>query len=235
MFKKIAVVSLCLLVPFAVHASQLPDYPFIHANGSAGRYVAADIGEIDFEVVAFDGDTEAARALVEQRVADIRALMEGQGVPSADVETRDVRKEVRRGEQGASAPTYEIKCSVHIHVTDLTKWREIMLPLLNMPNLGSFATTFAVSDRKQIELELISAAIKDAMQRAEGMAAGLGKKLGAPAAVSSGPLRNLGNSMGLVPSDFRNGGRGQIPTRKDFLSIEVLRMDQPVDVIFRIK
>ena len=88
-----------------------------------------------------------------------------------------------------------------------------------------------------IEAELTAAAISDAQRKAGAMAAGLGKKLGPATAVSAGALKNLGNAMGLVQTDFfgRGGGQREQPVRRDFLSSEILKMAQTVDMIFRIK
>jgi uncharacterized protein YggE len=237
MFKKLAVLALLLSSPLLAGASQLPDYPFIHASGSAALYVLPDIGEIDFEVSAGDPDPEAARAIVEQRVAAIRALMAEQGVAESDIETRDVRKEMRKGGDPAAAPSYDIKCSLHIKVSKLAGWRAIVQPLLDMPNLGGFSTTFGTSEKDKIEMQLMTEAVADARRKAEAMAAALGRKLGPAAAVSSGALKNLGRSMGLVPTDFFGAGGGQREQIKpsDFLSIDILKMAQPVDVIFRIR
>ncbi|HZV64738.1 MAG TPA: SIMPL domain-containing protein [Telluria sp.] len=237
MFKKIALAGALVMSPLLAGASQLPDYPFIHASGASALYVLPDIGEIDFEVGAANPDPEAARVIVEQRVAAIRALMAEQGVPESDIETRDVRKEMRKGGDPAAAPSYDIKCSLHIKVRKLAAWRAIVQPLLDMPNLGGFSTTFGASEKDKIEMQLMTEAIADARRKAEAMAAALGRKLGPAAAVSSGALKNLGRSMGLVPPDFFGAGGGQREPIKpsDFLNIDILKMAQPVDVIFRIK
>jgi uncharacterized protein YggE len=115
-----------------------------------------------------------------------------------------------------------------------------MQGLLAMPNLDHFATTFGRTDREATERELTAAAVRDAQRRAEAMAAGVGKKVGAATAISSGQLRNLTNAVGLMPGDlyFRRDQQRSVPAQpadKDFLATEVLRWSQTVDVIFRIK
>jgi uncharacterized protein YggE len=213
-------------------ASTLPDYPFVHANGEANTYFIPDQGAIDFEITAFDPSPDAARATVEERVAAVRAIMQEQGVPDGDVQTRDVRKEIRKG-----TTDYDLKCTVHINVRELAKWRAIVLPLLNMPNLDGFATSFDSSGRDRIVIELMGAAIKDAQRKAQAMALGVGGKLGPATAVSAGQLKNLSTSMGLVAADFnytRATGKREVDS-KDFLTIDIQKLAQPVDVIFRLK
>ena len=153
MLKKFIAIAALLLFPFAATAGQLPDYPFIHANGSSWAYVPPDVGEIDFEIWGGHTAPEAARQLVEERVAEVRALLAGLGLPEADIEIRDVRKEMRKGEAAAGAAQYDIKCSVHIKVADLSKWKPLVSSLLNMANLDGFMTGFDTSRREAVDAD----------------------------------------------------------------------------------
>jgi len=227
MFKRL-VVAVALL-PFAVQASNLPDYPFIHTTGEGFATIVPDLGEIDFDITAFNADPAAATAQVAERAAQVQALMvEGE----SSVAMRDMRKEMRSTEGD-----YAVLSSVHIVVNDLSKWRPLMQALLALPNVDHMSTSFGRSDREKAEQELTASAVKDAQRRAEAMAAGFGKKVGAVSAISSGQLRNLTNAVGLMPGDlyYRNRTVEAAPADKDFLATEVLRWSQTVDVIFRIK
>jgi uncharacterized protein YggE len=236
-FKKIAVIAGFALMPYAC-ASQLPEYPFIHVTGSASTYVVPDIGELDFEVVAADADPEAARATVEARIAELSALMEQQGLPLDDVQVRDMRQQIRKTEPAAAAPAYEVKCTVHLTVRDLTKWGAIAGGLLAKPNVDNFYTDFGTSERDRIEADLTNEAISDARRRAEAMAAGFGRKLGLVTAVTAGALKNLTAAMGLVQADFanrQNSSNAKRTARSDLVNVTSMKFMQPVDVIFRIK
>lgn len=238
MLKKIILVA-SLLLPLAASATDLPDYPFIHAGGTGFTYVAPDVGEIDFEVSAYQADPEAARQVVEGRIAEIRALVESVGLADGDVEIRDIRREIRKPDPAQPGVVqYDIKAGVHIKVTDLAKWRELVGPLIVMPNLDAFMTGFDTSKREQIEAGLTGAAVKNAQRKAEMIAAGFGRKLGPVNAVSAGDLKNLSRAMGFAgvepargrAANVRNGGN-----REALLMVEVIKMSQSVDVIFRIK
>lgn len=238
MFKTLALAI--ALLPFAAHASNLPDYPFIHAAGEGYLMVLPDMGEIDFDISAYDPDPAAAVAVVQARAAEVHALLAAQpGDDAASADVRDMRKEMRKSANPdpAAAPDYDIRSSVHIVVRDLGKWRPIMQALLEMKNVDHMSTTFSKTDRVKVEQELTAVAVKDAQRRAENMAAGFGKKLGAVAAVSSGQLRNLTGAVGLMPGDFYKNSPGVAAPNpdKDFLSIDVLKWSQTVDMLFRIK
>jgi uncharacterized protein YggE len=236
MLDKVLAAGLLALAPFTVSASQLPDYPFIHVSGSAAAKVVPDIGSLDFEIIAADADPAVARATVEARIAEIQALVAEQGLPADDVSIRDVRQAIRKGEPAVTA--YEIKCSVHLKVSDLSKWRAIAGGLLAKPNLDGFSTDFGTAGREKVETELTNEAIKDARRRAEAMAAGFGRKLGPVTAVTPDSLKNLSRAMGLVPADFFNRGNATNPNRMErdqIVNITILDFAQRVDVIFRIK
>jgi uncharacterized protein YggE len=238
MLKKLIAVAV-LPVPILAAASQLPDYPFIHASGNGFVYVAPDVGEIDFEISAPQEDPELARKVVEARIAEVRALVAALGLPEADIEIRDVRKDIRKGERSpAGAVLYDIKCGVHLKVRDLSKWKALVAPLIDMPNLDGFMTGFDISRREQVETELTGEAIKAARRKAEAMAAGFGRKLGAVGGVSAGDLKNVTRAMGLAaaePTRFtRTEGRSQYD-RDALMMIALMKMSQSVDVIFRIK
>lgn len=79
----------------AVYASQLPDYPFIHAVGNAKVYVQPDIGEINFEVIVSDGDSEKATEHSSAINDDILKLLAEQGIPAADITIYAVEKKMR--------------------------------------------------------------------------------------------------------------------------------------------
>ena len=126
---------------------------------------------------------------------------------------------------------------MHINVRDLTNWKSLAGGFLGMPNLSSFAVAFDSTKREEAEAALMAEAIADARKRAQMIAAGFGRKLGAVAAVSPAGLRNLGSAMGLVNADFRYSRetRAQQVYKNNILQIVPLKLAQPVDVIFRIK
>lgn len=238
MLKQIVLVAGLALAPYA-SASQLPEYPFIHVTGSAFTYAMPDTGELDFDIVATDADPAVARAAVEARVAEIQALMEEQGFAADDVQVRDVRQNIRKsGDAADQAQHYDIKCTVHLNVRDLTKWRAVTGGLLAKPNLDNFSTNFGASDRDKIETGLANEAVDNARKRATALAAGFGRKLGPVTAVTPGALKNLTGSMGLMPADFNgrsNSSNASRVPRGDIVNIVNMKFSQMVDVIFRIK
>ena len=239
MFKKFVFAVAALLASISLGASPLPEYPFIHARASAARYVVPDRGAIDFEILARDADPEAARAVVEERIAQVRALVTGVALPLGDVEIRQVRREMPKGGEGKpELAVFELRCGVRLKVDDLSKWAALTLPLMSMPNLDGFSTAFSSSERERIESELVNEAIGVAKKRGEMMAAGFGRKLGPVAGVSAGELRNVGGALALALQENRMPpptATLQLQGRESLGTIGAFTMSQSVDVVFRIK
>ena len=235
MLKTMLLAGLCALLPSFAVAAELPAYPFIHVSGNAVTHFMPDRGAIDFELTAQDADPAVALQVVAARVAEIRSLMAEVAAEGATLDVRDMRKDIKKGEPGA-LPVVEIRGGVKMLVRDLTKWKTIVTPLLQMPNLTGFMTAFDTSERNRVEAELMADAIKEARRRADLIAAGFGRKVGPVNAVSSGELKNLTRSLNLSPADFNQRGRSREESaREELLSITALKMSQGVDVIFRIK
>lgn len=235
MLKKVLMCSLIALLPFTAGAAELPAYPFIHVSAIGTMAIMPDVGEIEFEITARDADPAAAMQVVAARVAEVRALMTETGVADDSLEVRDMRKEIMKGDP--SAVVYEIRSGVKVKVSDLSKWKSIMAPLLDKPNLDGFTTTFDSSERVKVEAELMAEAIKTARRKADAIAAGFGRKVGAVSGVSNSELKNMTRAMNLAPLDFyqRSDGRREGPDRTELLMVNLLKLAQPVDVIFRIK
>ena len=236
--KKIFLVSLLALLPFTARAAELPAYPFIHVNGYGSAVVMPDVGTVEFEIAAQDTDPAVALEKVQARIDEIRALMQQLGVAEADLEMRDIRRDMKRGEQ-PGAPIHDLRCSVKLTVRNLSNWKMMVQPLLDKPNLDGFMTGFDSSEREKIEIDLMGDAIRMARRKAEGVAAGLGRKVGAVSGVSTGELKNLTRAMNLSPNEFNNyrGNQERRPPadRAELVTVTSIKLQQPVDVIFRIK
>jgi len=226
------------VAPAAAQASPLPSYPFVHVGAEASRYTTPNIGAIDFVIVAPDAnpaDPALARTTVETRIAEVRALLQEQGIALEDMETRDVRREAGRNAQ-AEASAQELRVSVHLIVRDLSKWRAVVAPLLDKPNLADFATSFDIVERDQFEAELMADALRDARRRAEIIAKGAKRKLGAVTAVTPGGVKNVGAAIGLVRADVSyTRVRASNVEARNFLSVDALKLVQPVDVVFKLE
>jgi hypothetical protein len=61
------------LLPLAVQASNLPEYPFIHTSGEGFAMIVARHGRDRFRLSAFNADPAAAASLLAERAAQVQA------------------------------------------------------------------------------------------------------------------------------------------------------------------
>ena len=231
---KLVLASLLAWLPLSAVAADLPAYPFIHVSAYGSAVMMPDVGTVEFEIAAHNADPELALKTVQERIDEIRALMQQLGLPEADLEMRDIRREMSKTE-----PVYELRSSVKLTVRNLANWKTLVQPLLDKPNLDGFMTGFDSSERAKVELELMGDAIRMARRKADSVAAGFGRKVGAVAGVSTSELKNLSRAMNLSPVEFNNyRGNQERPApadRAELVTVTTIKLQQPVDVIFRIK
>jgi uncharacterized protein YggE len=226
---RIAALTLSLACA-AAGASPVPDYPFVHVNGSAFTGALPDIAALDFEIVALDADPAAARAVLEARVGEIRALMQQLGLDPEDAKVREVRQTLRKGEQApAGGPLYELRCDVKIMVRNVSNWPALAGGLFGKPNLDGFASSFDLSTMEQTNDELVTRAVLDARRRAAVIAAASGRRLGAVMGVTPDAIKNLSTAMGLERDEFgiprRSGGAGARDVdREQLMMIPALKL-----------
>jgi len=241
MTTRLAATAFALSLAFAAKASPVPDYPFVHVVGSAYTAVLPDIAVLDFEIVAVDADPAAAKAVLEARIGEVRALMQQLGLDPEDAVVREVRQTIRKEEKApAGGPLYELRCDVKLQVRNVSSWPALAGGLFGKPNLDGFASTFDLSTMAQANDELVTNAILDARRRAEVIAAASGRRLGAVTAVTPEAIKNLSTAMGLQRDDFRFERRAGAPgaasvDREQLMAIQAIRLTQPVDVIFRLE
>ena len=224
-------------------ASSIPDYPFVHVTGSNFRIEMPDIATLDFQVVAADADPAAARAVIDARMAEVRELMQKLSIEEDDMQVREVRQSVRKERNADGAPVYELSCDVHIRLRNTANWPALGGGLLGKPNLDSFAADFDLSTMEQVNDEMVAAAIADARRRAEVMAAAGGRRLGPMMAATPDALKKLGTTLGLERDEFRIERRARAPSnqraadidRETFVMVQLLKLRQSVDIVFRLE
>lgn len=238
MLVKSAVALALFAFQLSAQATDLPAYPFIHVSATAVANLPPDIGEISFAISAHDPEPDKARALVDERIAALRALFAQAQLDEGDIDIRDPSKEMRKPDAAQPGVVlYDIRCAVHLNVRELGKWGTVVSGLLDMPYLTDFMGAFDVTQREKIEAQLLADAMTMARRKAAALAAGMGRQLGPVGGVSNGELKNLTRAMGLAAAtDYRGGGQSRaVWTREGLLSILPIRLAQPVDVIYRIK
>jgi uncharacterized protein YggE len=238
-----AVAALALPASSAA-ASSLPEYAFAHVTGNSFRVEMPDIASLDFQIVASGTDPAAARATIDERMAEVRELMQKLSIDVEDLQVREVRQGVRKERAADGAPVYELSCDVKINLRNVANWPALAGGLLGKPNLDSFAADFDLSTMDKVTDEMVAEAVADARHHADVMAAASGRRLGPAMAVTNDAIRRLGTNLGLERDELRaERKQGRRPANQSaeqidrdvFIMVQMLKLRQSVDMVYRLE
>jgi uncharacterized protein YggE len=207
---RVAFAWLLLAVVAPAWGRDLPAFPFINVTGHALKSVAPDLARVNFTVKARDPSAEVAARTAGDRAQQVLDLLTASGVAPADIDAHEITKEVifdrdsgfSSGGTRRGPPRYEVSRSFSVLLRKVASWPELGRKLLEMPNIEDVGAQFDRTGRDALEAELLTAAARDAQQRAERLAAGFGQRLGAVQAVSQDPFEEI--SVRFLRADMRH-------------------------------
>jgi uncharacterized protein YggE len=222
------------------NASNLPEFPFVYAQGEANVEVAPDIATVSFHVEDYAEDATKAESVVWNRSKEILDFFNEFGISKKEIVAYQIDKNtVRESKEYNDLEIigYEISRQIEITLLDLSIYEAILKKLVELPNITGIETEFERSDRDRIDKELISKACKDAEQKATLMAEGFGAKLGSVFAISRTEFENVAAQFGVA---FSYGGIQEYSLRgvneEEVLFVpSAVEFSIGVNVIFRLK
>lgn len=232
--------ALALSVSGAVHASPLPDFPFISVIGAAKMEVAPDKARVQFVIRQTADKAEAATEAVYQQGRDLMQFLATQGVAEADIDAAQINKEALYKDYNDRAITgYEASQPIVIKLNQLTNYVAIMDFLFKQPQIFFISGSFDSSQREQFEQQLSEKAGANARSKAKGLAAAQGVKIGTVFAISEA------SGWGGLAGDFGFGGGAVIygAMRKADMAERVgnnlivpkhIQLEKSVNVIYKI-
>jgi uncharacterized protein YggE len=189
-----------LVLTSAANASDIPDYPFVFAEGSVTTKVAPDIGVISYRVRVQANDSENAMHQIETLSAKTLAVLAEHGVEPDDIIGFEIDKDVvRDDDQRDKLKILGYVMTRHIRFTlrDLKKYEPIVSALLKTDNVISILADFDRTDRDELESRLLADAVTKARAKAETMAKGSGQQIVKLRAISQRGFQNFGEEFGL--------------------------------------
>lgn len=180
-----------ILIVFCSHsvfAGVAPDFPFLLVKGEAEIKVQPDVAKISFSVTEFNKDAKAATTLISQRGQEVLSLANKFGIASEQVTSTAYAKDTKRRQgdhyEDLDILGYEVTQHFSLQVHNISQYSAFVDGLLMLPNVGNISADFDVSNRDQIESDLIKAATKNARKKANDLAAGMGIKVSSVFAVT---------------------------------------------------
>ena len=173
--------SACGAVPVQ-SAVQTVEGRTLSINGTGSVYVTPDMANINLGVLT-EGDVVKDATTESNRVIErIREVLAEYGVQEADVQTTNFSVYPYNDfgfEGGEQAPTrYRVDNSVNVRVRDISKLGEILDAVIEAGANSIYGIQFGVSDQESAYNQAMEAAVENAAERAEALAAASGTELG---------------------------------------------------------
>ena len=230
-----------LLSTISSNAANLPDFPFVVSTGEAKQEVKPDIATISINVLAFNKDSTQALELANLASKGVIELLKKYDISTNQLEAGDIQKSTTRQRDKNYVSTdilgYEVSRNIKLKLIDLSYYSELMNDLVSIDNLSGMQTQFDVSNRKEIESQLIQTASKDAKDKAGKMARGLDSKIHSVYAISQ-----ASNFDGFFAT-FGASSYSQAEIQALYRSVrsvalfipESIEISQHINVVFRLK
>lgn len=238
---KSLVTAVCLLAATWVNADDLPDFPFVVAEGVAEIEVKPDMATIKFELLAFEAESEAALAKVNVASEQVLAAMAEFNIDTKQLEASDFSKHVAQQEDenynNLNIIGYEVSRSMTIVLNDIDQYAAFSQSLIELEHLTRFRSSFDVSNREELIDNLLAEAAEKARKKAHAMAKAMGASIKSIYAVSQSSHFN--NPMGRFTADHYEivsvaGVRSQRNKTSLFIP-ETIALKQSINTMFRLK
>lgn len=171
--------SLCLFLPGMAQAAEA-EQPVLSVSGRGSAQGEPDQAVIAISVVNRDSDAERAQQENAARASSIRHALLSLGIEERDIQTRDFsfyptyhREEGRESEISG----YEVTNSLMVTVNDLHLTGQVIDTALGSGANRISSLDFRIRDAEKLRKTALTAAIRDAKNKAEIIAQGLGRSI----------------------------------------------------------
>ncbi|MDO6720973.1 SIMPL domain-containing protein [Psychrosphaera sp. 1_MG-2023] len=218
------------LSPFVLIAEGQPSFPFLSVVGHAEYEIPPDKSEVSFRIVTFAEESEDAVKKIVYISNHVNKIITELGIDPKHVNSFDITKKAKRFRHRESQNElqilgYEMNQNFNVVIFDLLASEKLVNKLLVLNGVEGINVTFDLQSRKEIEQKLSVLAGKDAKQRAENLALGVGATIGSVYSV-----REQGRS-------YQAFGVRQNSSMRENLSInppETITVTKSIEVIYRI-
>jgi uncharacterized protein YggE len=159
----------------------------ITVSGSGTASGAPDTAYLDLGVQITDADLGKAFNSVADSIAKVTKALTDAGIKPEDIRTTGLNvypQDQYDQQTGATTGrTYQVANTVTVTIRDLTKLEDVITASVNAGANTVSGLSFGIADQTKLEDQAREAAVKDARQRADKLAAALGVSVGDPVVV----------------------------------------------------
>ncbi|MFX0201767.1 MAG: SIMPL domain-containing protein [Candidatus Hodarchaeota archaeon] len=234
----LSIILLLSVLGVGAHASQLPDFPFVFAQGRGEIEVPPDIATVSFHVEEFNENATNALEVVRNRSAELITFFAEHKIKKEDIVAYEIDKKAvreRKDYKELKILGYEVSRRFSITLRDLSLYEQFIKKLLFLKNVVNINAEFDRTDRKKIEADLIAEASRNAREQAELMAKGFGVQLGSVFAISQRGFQRLATEFGVMGYEHGVAYKKRM-VAKDFLfAPSTITLQNTVTAIFKLK
>ncbi|WP_165385610.1 SIMPL domain-containing protein [Pseudoalteromonas phenolica] len=236
---RILILICSLVLSATVTSSPIPDFPFITVTGESSRKVAPDTAVINLEAIAFSKNSTEAFGDLNKATSNIITVLKNYKVTTDKITTHQLRKDTKRareknGYNQLDILGYELTQVFEIRLDSIENYTAIADELSKMDNVKNIRSEFDVTNREDIEIELIGLAGENAKMKAKKMALGLGVKIDTVFAINdSGSYKSFFATFGL--DSERAISFGMPPVENSFFVPKHIKISKNINVLYKLK
>lgn len=177
----LTLVTALALLPFAATAQNpMSDAApaLVTVTGEHRESFVPDEVRFSFSVQTEGEDLLAAKKDNQATVSEILAYLKEAGIPSKDIQTRYLNVYTQYRDAQRVRPRYTADQSISVVLRDVTRFDEVNTGLLQRGVTGLNGPNFGYSKLEEARDAARLAAVKDAREKAEALAAALGQRIG---------------------------------------------------------
>ncbi|MCG7536596.1 SIMPL domain-containing protein [Pseudoalteromonas sp. OOF1S-7] len=227
-----------LLMSWNAISSPIPDFPFVTVTGDSSRKVTPDTAVVGIEVVTYSESADTAFEKLNNTAATLLSILEKYKVSTDNITSHQLVKDTKRARENNGYSKldilgYEFTQVFEIRLDKLGHYSEIADEISKMDNVRGLKSEFDVSNREEIEIELIGLAGKNAKLKAKKMALGLDVKLGSVFAINdTGSYKSFFATFGL--DNDRAIAFGMPPIDSSFFVPKHIEISKTINVLYKL-
>lgn len=211
------------------------EYDVVRVNGSVTREVAPDTAFVNVGVNTQGKTAEEARNTNAEVINSVISSLENIGIAKDDIKTvgYSLRPEYSEASKGKHIITgYNMNYSLSVKVQDLQKVGAVIDQMFADGANVFNGVTFTVSNRKDLEREMLALALKNAEEKAGIVAAAGGRTLGKMVAANIGSVGGMDyNDSNYETLALYKSAAGAAPTQ---IMAGNLKVSADVDAAFEL-
>lgn len=177
-----------LFMAGSVFANTVPDQPHLKVSGQSKVTAVPDRLQISLNLTEVGQDVGAARQTVEKHSQQLIDTLKAFGVNKRDITAArlDITPHYNWNNQAQIYSGTEVSRQIDVTLRDLAQYDELIKAIIDAKVARIDNSSLESSREKELRREALQAAIADARQKAEQLAAGFEAKVGPVYAVTGG-------------------------------------------------